>query len=100
MTLLVTGAAGFIGRAVCERLLLSGQEVIGVDCFNAYYDPALKEARAATLSPHKGFRMVRMDIADTDAMATLVKDSGTDCVIHLAAQAGVRHSIDNPFAYA
>ena len=100
MTLLVTGAAGFIGRAVCERLLTSGQEVVGVDSFNAYYDPALKEARAATLSPHQGFRMVRMDIADTDAMAALVKNSGADCVIHLAAQAGVRHSIDNPFAYA
>jgi UDP-glucuronate 4-epimerase len=100
MTVVVTGAAGFIGRAVSERLLLCGEEVVGIDVFNAYYDPALKEERAASLAAHSGFKMVRMDIADTEAMARLVKETGAERVIHLAAQAGVRYSIDNPFAYS
>ena len=96
----VTGAAGFIGRAVAERLLLRGETVIGVDNFNAYYDPALKEARLATLEPHPAFRMVRADIADAEAFSALVRSSGARRVVHLAAQAGVRYSIENPFAYA
>ena len=100
MPVLVTGAAGFIGRAVCERLLKAGEAVIGVDLFNAYYDPALKEARTATLEVYAHFQMVRMDIAQTRAMAELVRDSGVDRVVHLAAQAGVRYSIENPFAYS
>jgi UDP-glucuronate 4-epimerase len=100
MPVLVTGAAGFIGHAVCEHLLKSGEAVIGVDLFNAYYNPSLKEARAATLDAYAHFRMVRMDIADTRAMADLVKGSGVDRVVHLAAQAGVRYSIEDPFAYS
>jgi len=95
---LVTGAAGFIGRAVAERLLDRGDTVIGVDNFNTYYDPALKEARAATLT-RPGFTMVRGDIADGDAMRALVHDHGIRRIVHLAAQAGVRYSLENPFAY-
>jgi UDP-glucuronate 4-epimerase len=98
--ILVTGAAGFVGQAVAERLLDRGDAVIGVDSFNAYYDPALKEARAATLDGRPGFRMVRADIADAPAMAALVREGGVRRVVHLAAQAGVRYSIENPFAYA
>lgn len=96
---IVTGAAGFIGMHVAERLLDRGETVIGVDVFNAYYDPALKAARAARLEGREGFRMVRADIADHEAMRALVADSGADRIVHLAAQAGVRYSIDNPFAY-
>ncbi len=99
MTVIVTGAAGFIGMHVAERLLERGETVVGVDSFNAYYEPALKEARAARLEGRDGFRMVRLDIAEHEAMKTLVADSGADRVVHLAAQAGVRYSIDNPFAY-
>ena len=95
--ILVTGAAGFVGHAVSARLLDRGETVIGVDVFNAYYDPALKEARAATLAAYPDFRMVRMDIAEAKAFADLVRDSGAQRVVHLAAQAGVRY--DNPFAY-
>ncbi|HWT51237.1 MAG TPA: NAD-dependent epimerase/dehydratase family protein [Caulobacter sp.] len=95
----VTGAAGFIGLHVAERLLDRGEAVIGVDVFNAYYDPALKDARAARLQARDGFRMRRMDIADHEAFAELVKASGARRVVHLAAQAGVRYSIENPFAY-
>lgn len=96
---LVTGAAGFIGNAVAHRLLDRGETVIGVDNFTPYYDPALKEARAATLDARKGFRMVRADIADAVRMRTLVDDNSVTQIIHLAAQAGVRYSIDRPFAY-
>ena len=95
--ILVTGAAGFIGHAVSARLLDRGERVIGVDSFNAYYDPALKEARAATLTARAGFRMARLDIAEAEAFGALVQGSGTRRVVHLAAQAGVRY--DNPFAY-
>ena len=97
--IIVTGAAGFVGYHVAERLLDRGETVIGVDIFNAYYDPALKDARAARLDLRDGFKMIRMDIADHGAFADLVKTSGTKQVIHLAAQAGVRYSIENPFAY-
>ncbi len=86
---IVTGAAGFIGLHVAERLLDRGEAVIGVDEFNAYYDPALKEARAARLQGWPGFRMVRMDIADHQAFRALVAESGARRVVHLAAQAGV-----------
>ena len=96
---IVTGAAGFIGMHVAERLLERGETVIGVDVFNAYYDPALKAARAARLEGRPGFTMVRMDIAEHEALLDLVRSSGAKRIVHLAAQAGVRYSIDNPFAY-
>jgi UDP-glucuronate 4-epimerase len=99
MTVIVTGAAGFIGCFVAERLLLRGETVIGVDNFNAYYDPALKAMRAARLEARPAFRMARVDIADAEAFGALVKDSGADRIVHLAAQAGVRYSLENPFAY-
>jgi UDP-glucuronate 4-epimerase len=99
MTVIVTGAAGFIGMHVVERLLDRGEAVIGIDNFNDYYDPALKDARAARLEGRAGFEMVRLDIADGAAVVDLVKRSGAKRIVHLAAQAGVRYSIDNPFAY-
>ncbi|WP_395944978.1 SDR family NAD(P)-dependent oxidoreductase [Brevundimonas sp.] len=95
----VTGAAGFIGMHTAERLLDRGETVVGIDVFNDYYDPALKEARAARLEGREGFRMVRADIADHEQMRTLVAESGADRIVHLAAQAGVRYSLENPFAY-
>ncbi len=99
MTVIVTGCAGFIGMHVAERLLDRGETVVGVDSFNAYYEPELKEARAERLAGREGFRMVRLDIAEHEAMKALVADSGADRVVHLAAQAGVRYSIDHPFVY-
>ena len=97
--IIVTGAAGFIGHAVAHRLLARGEKVIGVDIVNDYYDPALKEARLATFEGHESFTFNRLDIADAAAMAQLVRDHGVRRVVHLAAQAGVRYSIENPFAY-
>ena len=99
MSVIVTGAAGFIGMHVAERLLERGETVVGVDSFNAYYEPGLKEARAARLEGRERFTMVRLDIADHEALQALVVDSGADRVVHLAAQAGVRYSIDHPFTY-
>ena len=97
--IIVTGAAGFIGHAVAHRLLARGERVIGVDNVNDYYDPALKEARLATFTGINSFAFERMDIADPDKMKALVRDNHVVRVVHLAAQAGVRYSIDNPFAY-
>ena len=99
VTIIVTGAAGFIGHAVAHRLLARGETVVGVDSFNDYYDPALKAARAATFEGLAGFRMVRMDIAEAAAVAALLRETGAVRVVHLAAQAGVRYSLENPFAY-
>ncbi len=96
---IVTGAAGFIGMHIAERLLDRGETVIGIDNFNPYYDPALKAARAARLEGREGFTMVRLDIAEHEALLELVTSSGAKRVVHLAAQAGVRYSIENPFAY-
>jgi len=97
--ILVTGAAGFIGHATAHRLLARGEEVIGVDVVNDYYDPMLKEARLATLAGHPRFTFHRLDIADAVNVADLLKTHGVKKVVHLAAQAGVRYSITNPFAY-
>jgi UDP-glucuronate 4-epimerase len=99
MTIIVTGAAGFIGMYVSERLLQRGEQVVGVDIFNDYYDPALKVARAERLAVYPEFRMVRADLADAKAMMDLVRETGAKRVVHLGAQAGVRYSIENPFAY-
>ena len=117
MNVLVTGAAGFIGAALSERLLGRGHSVVGLDNFNDYYDPALKEARAARLEGRPGFRMVRADLADAaalgavfgaerfDVVVNLAAQAGVfdaerfDVVVNLAAQAGVRYSLVNPGAY-
>lgn len=101
MKILLTGAAGFIGRAVCESLLqLGGCSVVGVDNLNSYYPVSLKQARLATLEGRDGFRFVKLDLADWEALNALCAAEGFDYVIHLAAQAGVRYSIDNPHVYA
>src|SRR3546814_5702856 len=99
MAIIVTGAAGFIGHSVAHRLLDRGEDVVGIDNFNDYYDPSLKDARAATLNARRGFRMERIGIADAERMAALVQDNRVRRMIHLAAQAGVRYSLENPFAY-
>ncbi|WP_435926700.1 NAD-dependent epimerase [Dryocola sp. BD613] len=100
MKFLVTGAAGFIGFHVSERLLAAGHQVIGIDNLNDYYDVNLKLARLDLLKPHPQFRFEKMDLADRSAMEELFATQQFDRVIHLAAQAGVRYSIDNPHAYA
>jgi len=97
--ILVTGVAGFIGHATAHRLLERGETVIGVDIVNDYYDPALKEARLSTFNGRREFSFHRIDVADAPAIAALVRDRGVRRVIHLAAQAGVRYSLENPFAY-
>ena len=99
MTILLTGAAGFIGSTTAHALLDRGEQVIGLDDFNDYYDPKLKEARAQRLEVRDGFQMVRMKCEDRDGIADLFAKNTFDRVIHLAAQAGVRYSIENPFAY-
>ncbi len=100
MAILVTGAAGFIGMHVAERLLARGEEVVGLDNLNDYYDPRLKQARLARLGAQPGFRFVHADLADTAAMAALFAGTRFNRVVHLAAQAGVRYSLDHPEAYA
>lgn len=99
MSILVSGTAGFIGAAVAYRLLERGDTVIGIDNHNSYYDPTLKEARVDRLSTFPNYTHLRMDIADRDAMATLFKQYAFQQVIHLAAQVGVRYSLENPAAY-
>ena len=100
MTVLVTGAAGFIGFHLCRALLARGEAVIGVDNVNDYYDLALKEGRLAVLEGEAGFTFERLDIADHAAMAGLAaRHPEITVVAHLAAQAGVRYSLENPFAY-
>ncbi|MDX9718455.1 MAG: SDR family NAD(P)-dependent oxidoreductase, partial [Thauera sp.] len=99
MKILVTGAAGFIGMHTTLRLLARGDEVVGLDNLNDYYDPTLKEARLAKLRPHASFRFVKMDVADRPGMEKLFAEERFDRVIHLAAQAGVRYSLQNPHAY-
>ena len=99
MSALVTGAAGFIGASVAARLLDRGESVVGVDSFDPYYDPGLKAERAAALEGRPGFRMVRADVADAPGLLALVKEVRPTLVAHMAAQAGVRYSLENPFAY-
>src|ERR1700731_5500652 len=96
---LVTGAAGFIGFHVAHRLLSEGRHVVGIDNMNAYYDPALKEARRAELERFAAFRFIKLDIAERAAMAALFSQHRFPFVIHLAAQAGVRHSLLDPHSY-
>lgn len=99
MKILVTGAAGFIGMHTSERLLARGDQVVGLDNLNDYYDPRLKEDRLARLTPDPAFRFVKMDVADRAGMEALFAAEKFDRVIHLAAQAGVRYSLQNPHAY-
>jgi UDP-glucuronate 4-epimerase len=99
MTILVTGSAGFIGSALCIKLLDLGDEVIGIDNHNDYYDPALKEKRLARHFDHPNYTHIRMDIEDENAVKTLFSEYSFDSVVNLAAQAGVRYSIENPLAY-
>ena len=101
MKILITGAAGFIGYHVSHRLLDEGHEVVGIDNLNEYYEVSLKEARLARLRERDGFSFQRLDIAHREGMAALFAQTGPfDMVVHQAAQAGVRYSIDNPHAYA
>lgn len=99
MRILVTGAAGFIGSKLSERLLARGDEVLGYDNLNDYYDPRLKEARLARLTPLDGFSFVRASLEDRAAMDAAFADFKPDRVVNLAAQAGVRYSLENPHAY-
>jgi UDP-glucuronate 4-epimerase len=100
MKYLVTGAAGFIGFHVARRLCSDGHQVVGIDNLNDYYEVSLKEARLAQLLPLPGFRFERIDLSDRVAIPALFAREQFDRVIHLGAQAGVRYSLDNPFAYA
>jgi UDP-glucuronate 4-epimerase len=99
MTILVTGSAGFIGFHLSRRLLERGDQVVGVDSLNAYYDPTLKAARLAILEGYAGYRHARIDLADREAMAALFAETRPETVVNLAAQAGVRYSLEKPEAY-
>ena len=99
MKVLLTGSAGFIGMHCIERLLARGDTVVGVDNLNDYYEVSLKEARLACIASHENFSFHRVSVEDKDAMASLFAAEKPDRVIHLAAQAGVRYSLENPHAY-
>lgn len=99
MKILITGAAGFIGFHSTMRLLGQDHEVVGIDNLNAYYDVSLKEARLQQLRNEHGFSFIEMDLSDREGMAALFREHSFDVVLHLGAQAGVRYSLDNPFAY-
>ena len=99
MKILITGSAGFIGMHVAQLLLARGETVVGLDNLNDYYDPQLKRDRLARLAPHAGFRFELMDVADRAGMQRLFAEERFDRVVHLAAQAGVRYSLENPHAY-
>ncbi len=100
MAILVTGAAGFIGFYLSLRLLESGISVYGIDVINDYYDVSLKEGRLAKLNTFSDFTFEKIDVGDRTALSDLFKHQSFDCVVHLAAQAGVRYSLSNPLAYA
>ena len=97
--ILVTGSAGFIGSALSIRLLERGDQVIGIDNHNDYYDPALKEARLARHADHPNYTHIRMNLEDREGIANLFKEQQFQGVVNLAAQAGVRYSLENPLAY-
>ncbi len=99
MTILITGAAGFIGYHVTQALLKRGEHVLGIDNLNEYYDPALKKARLSTLENHKNYRFETCDFSDNEALLSVIKSECLKSVIHLGAQAGVRYSIENPAVY-
>ena len=99
MKLLVTGAAGFIGYALADKLCQRGDDVVGIDNLYNYYDVGLKQARLAQLKAHDNFHFVEMDLADSTAMEGLFKQHGFERVLNMAAQAGVRYSLENPRAY-
>ncbi|WP_421332343.1 NAD-dependent epimerase [Aeromonas sp. 603607] len=99
MKYFVTGAAGFIGAKVCELLCLKGYQVIGIDNLNDYYEVSLKLSRLEQLTPFSNFKFVKMDVSDRKSILTLFSKEKFDRVIHLAAQAGVRHSMESPFSY-
>ena len=99
MKVLVTGAAGFIGMHCIERLLARGDQVVGIDNLNDYYDVTLKESRLSRIADNAAFRFQRVSIEDKEAMAGIFAEEKPDRVIHLAAQAGVRYSLENPHAY-
>ena len=99
MKVLVTGAAGFIGMYTAKRLLEAGHEVVGLDNLNTYYDVRLKHWRLEQIKPFQNFRFVKMDLADRESIAALFKEEQFEKVIHLAAQAGVRYSLEAPFDY-
>ena len=96
---LVTGAAGFIGFYLAKRLIENGEMVIGLDNVNDYYDVSLKHARLSMLEGHDNFRFIKGDISDRQMMEKLFAEEEFDCVVNLAAQAGVRYSLKNPYAY-
>lgn len=98
-TVFVTGVAGFVGLHMAKRLLGEGYSVVGIDNLNDYYDVALKEARLEMLSRLDGFEFHRIDLTDYEAVSELIEQCKPECVLHLAAQAGVRYSIENPRAY-
>jgi UDP-glucuronate 4-epimerase len=100
LTTLVTGAAGFIGFHTAKALLARGESVVGIDNLNDYYDPALKQARLAQLLTEKNFTFHPVDISDSAALMAMPERNSVERIIHLAAQAGVRYSIENPHAYA
>jgi UDP-glucuronate 4-epimerase len=99
MKVLVTGAAGFIGHALCQRLLERGDSVLGIDNLSGYYDVSLKEARLARLTVRGNFRFQRIDLAEREEMDSLFERERFDRVVNLAAQAGVRYSLENPHSY-
>ncbi|MCC3416964.1 MAG: NAD-dependent epimerase [Microcoleus sp. PH2017_29_MFU_D_A] len=100
MKILVTGAAGFIGYHLAQRLLSQGEQVYGIDNLNDYYDVNLKKARLAQLQPHSEFTFQQLDLSDRTLVSQLFQNQTFDRVVHLAAQAGVRYSLENPHAYA